>query len=75
MFPDCYKVKLRPASQLLALFTPRNIPLPLWKKVEEELSRMESLGGIFQVSEPARWCGGIVMVPKKFGSVQICVVF
>ena len=56
-----------------ALFTPRNVPIPLRTKVKEELDRMEELGVIAKVTEPTPWCAGMVVVPKKSGSVRICV--
>ena len=35
-FPSTYQIKLKPDSRPLMLFTPRNVPLPLRKKVQEE---------------------------------------
>ena len=46
-------------AQPFSLFTPRNVPLPLRKKVKDELVHMESLGA----------------VPKKSGDARICVDF
>ena len=46
-------------AQPFSLFTPRNVPLPLRKKVKDELVHMESLGA----------------VPKKSGDARICVHF
>ena len=34
---------------------------------------MESMGVISKVSDPTPWCAGMVVVPKKNGSVRICV--
>jgi len=34
---------------------------------------MEALGVIVKVEEATPWCAGIVAVPKKNGSVRICV--
>ena len=68
-----YEIKLKPNAKPCALFTPRNVPLPLRKKVQEELTR--SLGVILRVEEPTPWCAGMVVVPKKSGSVRICVDF
>ena len=34
---------------------------------------MEALGVISQVDQPTDWCSGMVAVPKKSGSVRICV--
>ena len=36
---------------------------------------MESLGVISRIDQPTPWCAGIVVVPKKSGSVYICVDF
>ena len=70
-----YEIKLKPNTKPCALFTPRNVPLPLRKKVQEELTRIESLGVILRMEEPTPWCAGMVVVPKKSGSVRICVDF
>jgi hypothetical protein len=72
---DSYVVQLKPDTKPFALFTPRNVPIPLCQKVKEELSRMESLGVISPVEEPTPWCAGMVVVPKKSGDVRICVDF
>ena len=34
---------------------------------------MEDMGVISKVSNPTEWCAGMVVVPKKSGSVRICV--
>ena len=39
----------------------------------EELDWMEKLGVITKVTHPTSWCAGMVVVPKKSGSVRICV--
>ena len=31
------------------------------------------MGVISKVSDPTEWCAGMVVVPKKSGSVRICV--
>ena len=36
---------------------------------------MESLGVISRAVQPTQWCAGMVVVPKKSGSVRICVDF
>ena len=36
---------------------------------------MESLGVISRVKEPTSWCAGMVVVPKKSGSIRICIDF
>ena len=68
-----FEIKLKPNVTPHALFTPRHVPLPLCPKVEEELARMEEMGVISKVDEPTPWCAGMVVVPKKSGSIRICV--
>ena len=68
-----YRIKLKPGVQPYALFTPRNVPIPLRPKVKEELLQMENLGVISRVTIPTPWCAGMVVVPKKSGDVRICV--
>ena len=71
-FKDGYSIKLKPDPRRFSLFTPRNVPLPLRKKVAEELARMESMGVITRVNQPTDWCAGMVVVP---GGVRICIDF
>ena len=68
-------IQLKPDAEPFALFTPRNVPLTLRKKVQDELSRMESLSVISRVEKPTPWCAGMVVVPKKSSAVCICVDF
>ena len=70
---DEYEIKLQPDAKPYALFTPRNVPLPLRPKVAMELDRMEKEGVISKVTQPTPWCAGMVVVPKKSGNVRICV--
>ena len=75
-FPESYEIKLKQDTQPFALITPRSVPLPLRKKVEEELARMESLNVISRVDEPTQWCTSMVVVPKRNSeTVRICVDF
>ena len=68
-----YNIKMQNDVRPYALFTPRNVPIPLRAKVKDELNRMEQLGVIRKVTEPTPWCAGMVVVPKKSGNVRICV--
>eukprot|EP00731_Ephydatia_muelleri_P016289 Em0009g713a len=43
--------------------------------VKAELDRIEAEGGISQVDIPTPWCAGMVVAPKKNGSIRICVDF
>jgi transposase InsO family protein len=70
-----YTIQLKPDAKPFALYTPRNVPIPLRDKVREELSRMQALGVISPVEEPTEWCAGMVVVPKSSGAVRICVDF
>ena len=72
-FGDPYEIRLKDDATPRALWTPRNVPIPLREKVKKELDRMESLGIITKVSVPMSWCAGMVVVPKKSGDVRICV--
>ena len=68
-----YKIKLKADAQPYALTTPRRVPLPLFDKVKEELTRMQSIGVISKIDEPTEWCAGMVVVPKQNGKVHICI--
>ena len=70
---DAYKIKLKEGATPYSLYTPRNVAIPLREKVKTELNRMESNGIISKATEPTPWCAGMVVVPKKEGSVRICV--
>ena len=75
-FPESYEIRLKQDAKPFALFTPRSVPLPLRKKVEDELARMESLNVISRVDEPTPWCAAMVVVPKRNSeTVRICVDF
>ena len=68
-----YVIKLKKDAVPYSLFTPRNVPLPLRDKVQEELLRMEAAGVISKVDQPSPWCAGMVVVPKTTGAVRICL--
>lgn len=72
-FKEEYEIKLKGDRAPYSLYAPRNIPIPLRHKVQQELDRIESLGVIRRVSEPTPWCAGMVVVPKKLGAIRICV--
>jgi len=61
-----FEIKLKPNAT-----PPQHVPLR--RKVEEELTRMEDMGVISKVDKPTPWCAGMVMVPKKSSSIRICV--
>ena len=47
--------------------------IPLRERVKAELDQMEANGIISRFTEPTSWCAGMVVVPKRDGSVRICV--
>ena len=57
-------IQLKPNAKPFALFTPRNVPLPLKQKVKDELTRKEALGVTTPVEEQTLWCAGMVVVPS-----------
>ena len=68
-----YEIQLKSDAKPFSLYTARNVPLPLRQNVLQELNRMESIGVISKVDQPTPWCAGMVVVPKKSGSIRICV--
>ena len=44
-FPECYEIRLRQDVQPFSLFTPRSVPLPLWKKSWEGWNLLTSYQG------------------------------
>ena len=68
-----YHIQLKPDAKPYALYTARNVPIPLRGKVKQELEHMEKPGVISKVDKATLWCAGMVMDPKKSGDVRICV--
>ena len=62
---EAYSIKLKPGVQPHAIYTPRNVPLPLRGQVQEVLVRMQSLGVISCVEQPSPWCAGMVVCQKR----------
>ena len=68
-----YTIQLKADSKPHAIYTPRNVPIPLQERVRDELIKMENAGVISKVSQPTEWCAGMVVVPKRSGALRICV--
>ena len=51
----------------------RKVPIALKKKLKSELDRMEKLGCIRKVEEPADWVNGMVLVEKPNKSLRVCL--
>ena len=58
-----YKIKLKEGTVPYSLCTPRNVAIPLRKRVKAELDRMEANGIISRVTELTSWCAGMIIVP------------
>ena len=68
-----YSIKLKDEAKPFAIFTPRHVPMPLRAKVKQELDKVELMQAISKVEGPTPWCTGMVVVPKKSGTIRICV--
>jgi len=69
-----YKIELREDAQPYAITTPRCIPLPIRKEVEEEIKGMVERGVIEPVTHATDYVSPMVVVPKgKTGKWRICV--
>ena len=49
------------------------VPIPLFAKVEAELTRIKDEGIIKAVTEPTDWCAHIATVLTKNGGLRVCV--
>ena len=72
-FGEEYTIKLKDGAKPFAIFTPRHVPMHLRTRVKQELDKMESMQVISKVEQPTPWCAGMVVVPKKTGTIYICV--
>ena len=68
-----HTIHLKEGATPFCLTTPKRAPLPLMKKVQEEIKSMEQLDVIEPIDEPTERCSPIVVVPKADGRVRICV--
>ena len=68
-----YTIQVKKDSTAYAVTAPHRVPYPLLDKVKAELQRMVESGVIEEVTEPTAWVSPMVPVPKKNGSVRICV--
>ncbi|XP_030828454.1 uncharacterized protein K02A2.6-like [Strongylocentrotus purpuratus] len=68
-----YHITLTSDAKPMCLYTARKVPHPLLPKVKKELESMLKQNVISKVTEPTKWCSGMVPVLKPSGSVRICV--
>ncbi|GBM79518.1 Transposon Ty3-G Gag-Pol polyprotein [Araneus ventricosus] len=69
----CYSIKLKPGAIPFAITSPRRVLIPLLKQTKAELERMMEEKVITPVLKPTEWCAPVVIVPKSYGNVLICV--
>ena len=69
----CNSIHLKKGATPFCLTTPRRVPLPLMKKVQEEIKHIEPLDIIEPIAEPREWFSQIGVVPKADRRVRICV--
>lgn len=65
------KIHLKEDAQPYAVHTARQVLLPLFQKVKEELKRMEEKDIIERVTEPTDWCAPMVPVRRKDRSLHL----
>ena len=58
---------------LFAINVPRQVPIPLRQRTEQELQRMERNEVISRVDEPIKWCAPMVVTSKSNDKVRVCV--
>ena len=68
-----YTIRLQDKVKPYCLYTPRRVPLPLMKKVEDEIKGLVKSAVIEPVEEPTDWCAPTVVVPKLNRKVRLCV--
>ena len=52
---------------------PRRVSAARREPLRKKLQRMVKLGVIEKVEHPTDWCSPIVVVPKKNGSIRLCI--
>ena len=71
-FPGKYKLTLKEDANPV-IHAPRRAPIQLRDKIQEELTRMTTLGVIRPVKKPTDWVSSITYVHKPDGSLRICL--
>lgn len=56
-----------------SIAAPRKFPLAIIEKVKAELEKVEHDNIITKVTAPTDWVNPLVVVPKKDGSLRICL--
>lgn len=71
--PGEYTIRLQPGAIPYAITAPRRVPIPLMKRLKQEIERLVRMGIIRKVDGPTDWCAGIVLVTKQSGELRVCV--
>ena len=67
-----YHIDVDPSCQPV-IHPPRQVPVMLRPKIQQELDRMESLDVIEKVSTPTPWVNSMVTIVKPNGKLRICI--
>ena len=67
-----YKIQLDKDAKPV-VHPPRKIPFAMKNKVKDELSRLERIRVIENVSEPTEWVNSLVVVEKPNKKVRLCL--
>lgn len=70
--PGEYSISVDKSVQPVVCPT-RKISFGLKDELLKELRRMESLGVVRKVTHPTDWVNAIVLVPKRDGSIRVCL--
>ena len=69
------KIQLKEEVTPFAQSVPRRVAAARKPLLKQELDRMERLGVIERVERPTDWCAPCIVVPKKNGSIRVCIDF
>ena len=67
-----YHIKIDESAQSV-VHPPRNVPVTLRPKIQQELKRMEKLNIIEKVEEPTDWVNSMVTIVKPNCNLRICI--
>ena len=70
--PGEYSITLDETVQPV-VHAPRRVPAPKREAVKQELDKLVADGIIAPVTEPTDWVSSVLAVPKKNGTVRICL--
>ena len=68
-----FDINLKSDVFATSVSVPRRVSAARREPLRKELQRMVKLGVIEKVEHPTDWCSPIVVVPKKNGSIRLCI--